>query len=165
MECAGPGTSGIVSGVCWVCSAIVFWLLCPSSQSSAEALLVCSGQSLVPGLNVVSFNSVCSGVLVTWNLSPMPPKLRPCRTLVGRCDVGSGFCFFLWEGPAMLGLREAQQTSAVPPERRGMGLGVCKLGSRCQHCTVSHWWPCVYTEGWSWAIVPASSFVSREASP
>ena len=33
-------------------------------QLSAEALLVCCGQYLVPGLNVVSYNQVCSGLLI-----------------------------------------------------------------------------------------------------
>ena len=52
------------SSVCCLHSAIVSWPFYPSGQPSAEALFACGGQCLMPGLNVVSFNCVCSGLLV-----------------------------------------------------------------------------------------------------
>lgn len=50
------GTLGNISGVCCVHSALVFWLLYPSGQLSAEALCACCEHSLVLGQSVVSFN-------------------------------------------------------------------------------------------------------------
>ena len=53
----GPGgTSEGVSNECCVHSAVLSWLLYLSGQLSAEVLLACCGQCLVPGLNVVCFN-------------------------------------------------------------------------------------------------------------
>ena len=37
-------------------SAVVFWLLYASAQSSGEALLACNEQCLVLGQNIISFN-------------------------------------------------------------------------------------------------------------
>ena len=48
--------------VCRMHSGIVFWLLYPSGQLSAEALLACCWQYLVLGLNAVNFN--CCALVV-----------------------------------------------------------------------------------------------------
>ena len=62
-SCPGPGTSGSVSGVCYMYSAAMFWFY-PSGQWSAEAFLACSGQCLDLSQSVASFNLACFGLLV-----------------------------------------------------------------------------------------------------
>ena len=103
----GPGASGSVSGMCCMHSAVVFWLLYPSGQASAEAVLACNGQCLVLGQIMASFNEAWSGLLVKWDLMLLTLELKPCRTVCSGDVVWAGVSAgLLGKGPATLGLRQ-----------------------------------------------------------
>ena len=71
-------------------------VLCyPSSQSSAGFLLSCSGECSDLGQSVVSFNYVCSDLLIKRDLKLLSLELKLCRTLwsIDRCDVSKGLCW------------------------------------------------------------------------
>ena len=71
----------------------------------------------------------------------------------------------LEEERAVLGLRQTWLRRAISLECWVMELGVSRLGSQCLHCAPSHRCFCVYAEGWGRKMVPASSFVPKDASP
>ena len=111
----GPcSAQGLASGsmyavCCMVCSAVVFWLFCPSGKSSADALLTWYTQCLVSGLNVTSFSYVCSVLLVKRELTPLPPELRSSRTCWwGDMLWAGGYVVLLGQRPASMGLRHAR---------------------------------------------------------
>lgn len=99
-----------ISGVCYVCFAVEFWFLYFSGQSPSKALPVCCGQCLVLFLNERSFNKMCSGLLVKWDLIATPPELRPCRTLLSGNIVWASICASLQWGEACLPETEASLT-------------------------------------------------------
>ena len=56
---------------------------------------------------------------------------------------GQFLCWFLAEGPAMLGLRQYWLRRATVAEHRGMGFGVNKLGSQCPCSATFIRWVCL----------------------
>ena len=161
----GPGTSGSVSNVCCVHTALVSWLLCPSCPSSAEALFACVGSvwSLAWMWWVLTWCAlVClwdeTSCHCCWNHGT--PNTQVGRWGVGRdlvwaFGVGGHLC---WDwGQVWLG-------RVIPLEHGEAGLGRSKLESKCGSCAGSQRWPCLYAEGQGREMVPTSSFVPRGVS-
>ena len=165
MQFPGPSASESISGVYCMWSVLMFWLLCPSGLLSAEALLAFHGQYLVLGPSMVSFNWMCFGLLVKWDLLPPLPEQRPCKTLWSGGVAWALCCSSEGEGPATLGLRELWLRRAVLPECRRLVLDVSKLGSQCWYCVLLFYmWLCVYAEEWGEGNGTRQFFCSREVS-
>ena len=91
----------------------MLWLLCPLSQSSADAILTCSGECLVLGQNVVSFNWVWFGLLIKRELN-WTEALQ--NSLVRRCGMGRGLCSSSGDGAHHTGI-EASLIERGSPAR------------------------------------------------
>ena len=100
----------------------------------------------------------------------MRPDTTSTRTealhtsLIGWRGVGRVFASLWGKGPTLPGLREVRLRRAVPPEHRGVGIVVNKLGSLCWCSAVSPGWLCVDAEGQGRNTVQATSFVPWEAA-
>ena len=119
--------------LCFGCSVL--------QVSCLQSSFACCGQCFVPSLNVASFNKMYSGVLVKWDLIPLPQELRPCIVLV--YGMSRGLC--LSSGKGDHGARtEAIFTEKSNPARaQEVGLDISKLGNQCWSCAGSHRWLCV----------------------
>ena len=81
-----PDATSGVSYVCYMYSAVLFWLLLPSVQLSAEALFAYCLQCFFPGWGVVcSFNRVCSA----YEMKPIVSSTQPCEWL---CSFNKVLC-------------------------------------------------------------------------
>ena len=108
-----------VSGMCWMNSAVVFWLLCPS----AEALLTCCVWAVLGvwpecgEFKLCVLSSACE-------MKPDTTSTRieaPQNSMVGRCGVGRDLCWSSGGGDAVLGPRQASLRRAVCQSTGGWG--------------------------------------------
>ena len=70
-----------VSLVCAACTGLFCFGIFFHQVIPTEALPVCSGQCVILGQDVTSFNWLWSALLDKWHLVPPPLDLRPCRIL------------------------------------------------------------------------------------
>lgn len=142
---------------CCVLAALFFRPVC-------RGLLACCGQCFVPGLNVVSFHQVCSGLLVKWPDTNSTRNKVPQNSLVERYGMDRGLCWSSGEGAHHTGTETSLTEKSSPTRAQGLGHGVSKLDIQHGPCSTSLTWLCVYVWGGGRDMAPASSFVPGEAS-
>lgn len=131
----------------------MYWLLYSLGSLSTEALFAYYRQYLVPGLNVVHFNEICSDLFVKWDQSPLLIKLRPCKTIGLGDSVGRDLDQF--SGGGVLpgwDWSKCNWDGWLHHNAGWAGLGVSKLCSEYQSCACSWRWLYVYTGRVDWCL-------------
>ena len=105
-----------------------------------------------------------SGLHVKWDLTPHPWELKPWRRLWPGDVVWQGCVLVFWRMTCHSGTEASLTDKDRPARVEGLGIGVSKLGCQYKPCAASHGWLCVYAEEQGKEMVPANSFIPREAS-
>lgn len=149
-----------MSLVCAACTLLLYFDCLIFQVSGLQRLFFLAVEQ-----NVVSFNQVCSDLVVKLDLMLLSLELKPCGTLWWGYVVWAVVSAAFWEKGLCAGSDQACLRRAVVLECRDVGLSVKKLSSQCSDWAAFYRWLCVYVEGEGKGNDTSQLFFPGEASP